>query len=223
VRPVVRDGGAGGSGASCYHDAAMSGPSMLIAAAVATALLGAADARAQAVEIAPFLGYRAGGELYEVVTGTGLDTSSPGAGVIVDAFIRDGTSVTFVYSRQRAQIGGAWQAPQAPSASLPVEHWHAGGSQELDGGVIRPFLGGTVGLTRFGGRNAETRFSVAGRGGVKFRASAHVGARFDASVYAVFVDGGIGRVACGSGFCAFDVDALIAWQGEFSAALTIAF
>lgn len=57
----------------------------------------------------------------------------------------------------------------------------------------------------------------------RLRPSAHVGARFDASVYAVFVDGGVGRVACGSGFCVFDVGALIAWQGEFTAALTIAF
>jgi hypothetical protein len=194
-----------------------------IAAAVAALLLSAGHVQGQVVEIAPFLGYRLGGELYEVVTGAGLDTDGASAGVVVDAFVRDGTSVTFVYSRQQARLGGAPAGQRASGASLAVEHWHLGGSQELDGGGVRPFLGGTVGLTRFGGRDAEVRFSAAGHAGVKVMPSAHVGARFEASVYAVFVDGGIGRVACGNGFCAFDVDALIAWQGEFTAALTIAF
>jgi hypothetical protein len=67
------------------------------------------------------------------------------------------------------------------------------------------------------------RFSAAGHAGVKLMPSEHLGARLGASLFAVFVDGGIGRVACGNGFCAFAVDALIAWQGEFTAAVLISF
>jgi hypothetical protein len=181
-------------------------------------------ASAQVVEIAPFVGYRTGGYLYEVVTGTALDVNGASAGVNVDLFVREGTSVTFLYSRQEAGVevrgtGGS----TVTFGKVPIEHWHVGGGQELNGGRIRALLAGTVGLTRFGGRESEVRFSAAGDAGVKLIPSDHFGARLDARLYAVFVDGGIGRVACGNGFCAFAVDALIAWQGEFTAAFLISF
>jgi len=183
-------------------------------------------ASAQTVEIAPFFGYRVGGDHYGVVTGTRLDGDATCFGVTIDLFVREQTSLTFLYSRQEARVQ-PWgtTGPAQPSfGTIPVEHWHLGGSYDLDGGRLRPFLAATAGLTRFGVEGgSEVRFSGAGHAGVKLLASRHVGARLDARLYAVWVDGGIGRVACANGLCAFDMDVLLAWQGEFTAALLVSF
>jgi hypothetical protein len=199
-----------------------------LAVALAAVLLGAAPgaASAQTVQVAPFGGVRFGNDLYEVYTGTSVDLDgAPSFGVTVDAFVREGTSVSFLYSRQEAHLQGV-RSPYSTVdfGTLSVEHWHVGGTQELDGGSVRPFLAGTAGLTRFGSRHdSETRFSLAGGAGVKLMPSDHIGARLDGRLYAVFVDGGIGRMVCGFGACLFDLDVLVLWQAEFSAALVVSF
>ena len=182
--------------------------------------------RAQGVELAPFGGYRLGGDLYEVYTGTRLYlVGAPCVGVTADIFVREGTSVTFIYSRQQARVEGTG-ASGAPVryGTLFVEHWHAGATQELDGGQVRPFLSGSLGLTRFGGPQAsEVRFSLAGSAGVKLMPSPHLGARLESRLYAVWLEGGIGRTICGGYGCAFDLDVVLLWQLEFTAALVVAF
>ncbi len=183
-------------------------------------------ARAQAVQVAPFGGYRFGGELYDLLAGVPLYIDgAPCVGVTVDLFVHGDTSLSFLYSRQQTRVEGAgpWGS-NAASANLFIEHWHVGGTVELDGGAVRPFLAGTVGLTRFGGAGeSEVRFSAAGGAGVKLMASRHVGARLDGRVYAVVVDGGIGRMICGGSACLIDLDVGIAWQGELTAGLVLSF
>jgi hypothetical protein len=199
-------------------------PTVVLAGLLLSIVPGAANA--QAVEVAPSFGYRVGGDLYGVVTGTTLDGDAASYGVTIDVFVREQTSVVFLYSRQQARIQ-PWGSPgwtQPSVATIPVDHWHLGGSYDLDGGRLRPFLAATAGLTRFGVEGgSEVRFSAAGHAGVKLLPSPHIGARLDARLYAVWVDGGIGRVACANGLCAFDTDILLAWQGEVTAALLISF
>jgi hypothetical protein len=104
-----------------------------------------------------------------------------------------------------------------------VEHWHGGGTYELGWGAVRPFLAGSIGLTRFGSpADSEVRFSAAGGGGVKLMPSRHVGVRFDGRLYAVFVDGRLGTVVC-SGGCLVDLDLFVLWQAEFTTAFVISF
>jgi hypothetical protein len=181
-------------------------------------LLSARAAQAQTFEVAPFGGYRFGGDLYEVYLGRPLDVDgSPSFGVTLDFFVNRGTSVSFLYSREDAKAG-------TRSTTLFVEHWHGGGTYELERGAIRPFLAGSAGLTRFGSaHDSEIRFSAAGGGGVKLMPSRHLGVRLDGRLYAVFVDGHVGGLACGGGACVVDLDVFMLWQTEFTAAVVVSF
>jgi len=185
-----------------------------------------AAAGAQAFQVAPFGSYRFGGDLYEVFTGTTLDIDgAPCVGVMADVFVKEGTSVSFLYSHQQARVElpGPWgSGPRF--ATLSIDHWHAGGTQELDGGVVRPFLSGSGGLTRFAGaQDSEMRFSLAGSAGVKLMPSDHLGARLEGRLYAVVVDGNLGRTVCGGFGCFIDVDVFLIWQMEFTAGLVVSF
>ena len=187
----------------------------------------AAPAGAQTFEAAPFGGYRFGGDLYEVYTGRPLDVDGAASyGVMVDLFVRPGASLSFLYSRQetRVRLSDPWIGASA-STPLFVEHWHVGGNHEVDATRrVRPFLSGSVGLTRYGGPQAdEIRFSAAGAGGVKLMPSRHVGVRLDGRIYAVFVDGRLGPTVCGGGACLINVDVFVVWQAEFTAGLVFAF
>jgi hypothetical protein len=88
----------------------------------------------------------------------------------------------------------------------------------------RPFYGGTLGLTRFGGSgDSEVRFSLAGGGGVKLMPSRHLGMRLDGRVYAVFVDGDATTGVCTPGVCVIGLDVSVVWQAEFTAGLVVSF
>jgi hypothetical protein len=193
--------------------------------AIAIVLATAATARAQAVQVTPFGGYRFGGDLYEIVTGTALDIDGAASvGVIGDVFWDIGRSVTFIYSHQEAPIDLV-VAGVPRRVRLSVDHWHGGATDELGGTErVRPFLTGSLGLTRFGGSgDAEVRFSMAVSGGVAFMGSPRFGARVDGRVYAVFVDANAGTTICSPGICALGLDVSVVWQAEFTAGLVMRF
>jgi len=182
-------------------------------------------AGAQTWEVTPFGGYRFGGDLYEEITATSLDIDgAPSVGALVDVFIERDLSVTFLYSHQEARV----DLPRPPGApqrvALSIDHWQAGGTQEFGGGAVRPFLLGTLGLTRYGGEgDSEVRFSLGAGGGVKFMPNQRVGLRLDGRAYAVFVDGGVDAGICVPSGCILGFDVAVAWQAEFTAGLVIAF
>lgn len=181
---------------------------------------------AQTIQIAPFGGYRFGGDLYEAITATSLDIDgAPSVGAIVDVFIDRDLSVTFLYSHQDARV----DLPRPPGppqrVGLSIDHWHAGGTQEFGrSAAVRPFLVGTLGLTRYGGAgDSEVRFSVGAGGGVKFMPHRRVGFRLDGRVYAVFVDGGVDSGICAPNACVVGFDLSVAWQADFTAGLVVSF
>jgi hypothetical protein len=190
---------------------------------VFVAHLGAASA--QTLEVAPFGGYRFGGDLYEEYTDTSLDIDgAPSVGTTVDVFVGRGLSVTFLYSHQEARID--LDPPGAPPQRvwLAIDHWQVGGTQEVGRGAVRPFYTGLLGLTYFGeSGDSEIRFSLGGGGGVKLMASQHVGARLDGRIYAVFTDGGVTTGICAPGVCVVGLDVAVVWQLEFTAGLVISF
>ena len=180
---------------------------------------------AQTVQVAPFGGYRFGGDLYEEITATSLDIDgAPSVGATVDVFIDRSLSVTFIYSHQDARV----DLPRPPGVpervSLSIDHWHVGGTQEFGRDAVRPFLVGTLGLTHYGGGgDSEVRFSMGGGGGVKLMPHDRVGFRLDGRVYAVFVDGGVDSGICSPNACLLGFDYSVAWQAEFTAGLVLAF
>ena len=185
----------------------------------------AVAAQAQTVQVAPFGGYRFGGDLYEAITATSLDIDgAPSVGASVDVFIDHEMSVTFLYSHQNARV----DLPRPPGppqrVGLSIDHWHVGGTQEFGRGAVRPFLVGTLGLTRYGGEgDSEVRFSLAAGGGVKFMPHRRVGIRLDGRVYAVFVDGGVDSGVCAPNVCVLGLDLSVAWQADFTAGLVLSF
>ncbi len=177
------------------------------------------------MEVAPFGGYRFGGDLYEVYTGTPLDIDGgPTLGGLFDVFLEPGLSVTSSIAHQQADIegeGGPGVGVDWPT--LSVDHLHVGGTQAFGSGKVQPLLTGTLGLTRFGSAgDSEIRFSMAAGGGVKLMPTRHFGVRLDGRVYAVIADAATVGV-CTPGRCLIGVDASIVWQAEFTAGLVFAF
>ena len=131
-------------------------------------------AGAQTVSVSPFVGYRFGGDLYEELTATQLDLDgAPSVGVVLDVFTGRDVAVTFLYSHQEAVVDVPRATGPPARTVIAVDHWHGGSTQDFDFGRVRPFVDGSLGLTRFyGGGDSETRFSLGGGGGVKLLAAA---------------------------------------------------
>ncbi len=195
-------------------------------AALGICVLGTiAPAAAQAPEITPLVGYRFGGDPFEILTSTAQDLDGAAAGgVAADIPLGDGLSLEILYTRQSASI-------VAPAVSVPLtrvrattEYWHAGGLQELMGGAVRPFLTGTLGFTRFAvGHDSEVRFSIGGGGGVKLRASDHVAVRLDGRLFVTFMDGSVTTLICSPGRCLAALHLSAVSQADFTAGLAFAF
>jgi hypothetical protein len=185
-----------------------------------------ASASAQTVEVAPFGGYRLGGDFFERVTNQPVDLDgAPVVGGIVNVAIGDGLWFEGLFTRQDARVSVPGSGFLAPTRwRVTVDHWLAGGLQEFGYGRARPFLTGLLGLTRYGAEeDNEIRFVVSAGGGVKLYALRHLALRLDGRVFVTFADIEGRAIACSPGFCLVAVDTDAVWQGEFTAGLVVAF
>jgi hypothetical protein len=183
-------------------------------------------AAAQSLEVSAFGGYRFGDDVYEYALGRRVDAAgAPSAGATVDLFVNRVASVTILFSHQWMRVPVVTPAGEVRAETrASVDHLHVGGTYALDGGLVRPYLSGGVGATRFGAAgDFEYRFSAGGGGGVKLMPARHVGFRLDGRAYAVFVDGHGGAAVCGGGSCAVNLHFLVLWQLEFTAGVVVAF
>jgi hypothetical protein len=195
---------------------------------IATAwIAGAPAARAQSVEVTPFGGYRFGGDIFEAATGRALDVDgAPAVGVAVDVPLSDGFQIEGMFSHQQTNV----QLPLTPVGAparvrVAVDHWQGGGLQEFSGTRVRPFLTGTLGLTRYAAEgDNEIRFTLGAGGGVKLFPMSRLGIRLDGRAFATFLDAeGTGSVCPGTGPCRLIVHVNVAWQAEFTAGLVFRF
>jgi hypothetical protein len=194
--------------------------------AVGMALGQTAVASAQNVEVAPVAGYRFGGGFFELVTGHPVDLDgAPSLGLALNVPLANGLQIEGLFTRQRARVLVPAPYPR-PSASWPitVDHWQAGGLQEYGRGRLRPFLTGTLGLTRFAATgDSEIRFTAGAGGGVKVFPTRHIGVRLDGRVFATFVDADARVGVCSSGGCLLSFHADILWQADFTAGVVFRF
>jgi opacity protein-like surface antigen len=198
------------------------------AAVFVWAALGCGVAAAQSLEVTPFGGYRFGGGFYEIASGQSVDTDGAGSfGIVLDIPYRDTLQIEGFFTHQEARF--TVPAPldgQPTRLDVTVQHFQVGGLRELESDAVRPFLTGTLGLTRYasGGDN-EVRFSLAAGGGVKMSPTDHLGLRLDGRLFVTFVDAELDSLACapGAGVCVGSLDAWAVWQAEFSAGLIIRF
>jgi hypothetical protein len=181
---------------------------------------------AQGVEVAPFVGYRFGGDFFEIITGQALDLDGARSlGVAIDVPLSNGFQVEGLFTHQQANVSapGGFFHPTT-LWRMSVDHWQGGGLQEFGGGRLRPFLTGTLGLTRYAtDGDSELRFALAGGGGVKVFPTPHVGLRLDGRVFATFVDAEGTLLACWPGSCLLALHADVVWQAEFTAGVVVKF
>ena len=184
-------------------------------------------AHGQGVEIAPFGGYRFGGDFYELVTGRPIDVDgAPAVGVVVDVPLWEGLQVEGLFTHQDATITTPAGPLGGPTRwAISVDHWQGGGLQEFgDGRQVRPFLTGMLGLTRYAAEaDSEIRFTVGAGGGVKLFPTPHAGLRLDGRLFATFVDADVGAFACSSAGCLTAVAVNVVWQAEFTAGVVLKF
>ncbi len=203
-------------------------PAAAVAVAItagAFATSGARAASAQTVEVTPAIGYRFGFPSYTFALGTVSDTDgAPSYGVAVDVKYATDRTIEGLFSRQAADVVIIDTAGVATRVRVTIDFWHGGATQEFGTGRVRPYLAGTLGITRYGEPGlSEVRFSLGAGGGVKLLATPHVGARLDGRVFATFVGGGSAIGICGPGICLLDLHVGVVWQADFSAGLLIAF
>jgi hypothetical protein len=181
---------------------------------------------AQTVEIAPFGGYRLGGDFFELVTNQPVDLDgAPAFGVVVNVPLHDGLQVEALVSHQEARFTVPASAfGPVTRWRITVDHWQGGGLQEFGRGRARPFLTGLLGLTRYAAEgDNEIRFTVSAGGGVKLMPARRFGVRLDGRVFATFVDAEGRAVACTPGICLVGFDADVVWQAEFTVGLVVGF
>lgn len=186
----------------------------------------AVPARAQLVEVAPFGGYRAGGDFFELITGHAVDLDGAAAtGVVINVAMYRGLQFEGVYSHERATIGFAPSLIAPPARiRVSVDHWLAGGLQEFQRGRVRPFVTGLVGLTRYAGAgDSEIRLAISAGGGVKLFPARRVGVRIEGRVFTTIVDADTGAGICGPGRCALALHIDAIWQAEVTTGLVLRF
>ena len=183
-----------------------------------------APLRAQAVEISPFVGYRFGGDLFEIVAARPLDVDgAPTLGVIVDVPIDRDFQFEGLFTHQDATAVVPIQSFGPPARyRFTVDHVQGGALQEFGYGRLRPFLTGMLGLTRYAAPgDSEIRFTMgAGVGGKLFPVS-HFGVRLDGRVYATFVNTDARALACVGAGCVVALNLDVVWQIEFTAAMVV--
>jgi hypothetical protein len=187
-------------------------------------------ASAQGFEVTPFIGYRFGNDFFELLTRRPIDTDGGSTvGVVVNVPTSEDFQVEALYTHQHVHaIVPTVSTGPLPNFEFDVDHYQGGGLREYDTGRMRPFLTGTLGLTRYATQGqSEIRFTLGAGGGVKLFPSRHVGLRLDARTFMTFVDANISLFACSTlGInqgCVIGFQTNIVWQAEFTAGMVIKF
>jgi hypothetical protein len=194
---------------------------------------------AQAVDIAPFLGYRFGGNISVNGSGTTSATTTDSEsrlefgdtasyGLILDFDLDPQRQIEVYLSRQDTQLTASQPFLGYSQFDLTVDYYHIGGlyfPEEGQVGRFRPFVSGTYGLTRMDpkgtGLSTENFFSLALGGGATYFPVKHMGLRFDARVIYTAVNSNT-AIFC-SGGCVVKVDSQGFMQTEIGASVVFRF
>jgi hypothetical protein len=186
---------------------------------------GAADLLGkERVELTPFFGYRMGGHFASLVgeRGYGIDGAKAFGGLLDVSLQADNYKLEFLWSRQETRVEGAL-FPGVELGRLDIDHFQAGIMQEVGEPRARVSVSLLLGASRFASPalGSETHFSGSLAGSAKLFPNPHIGFRFDARAYAVFVQGK-SAAFCGGG-CILVYSGTALWQGEFTGGLILAF
>lgn len=129
----------------------------------------------------------------------------------------------FTHQRADVLVPGGFSRPTT-RWRISVDHWQGGGLQEFGRSRARPFLTGTLGLTRYAAEaDSEVRFTLGAGGGLKVFPMRHLVLRLDGRVFATLVDAGASLIACSPGSCFLAIHTDVVWQAEFTAGAVVRF
>jgi hypothetical protein len=194
--------------------------------AVVLVVAGAGPALAQRIEIVPFVGYRFGGLMQNLTTGSRYEISpSLAYGGLLEVAFGAGNRFTLTYSRQDTDVDTAMAG-----AGIPVllQYLEFGGTRDMKiRGTAQPFVTGGLGLliasvpgTLVG---SATRLSVSAALGARVPAGSRVALRAEARGYLSFVGSSSVAASCGGGGCAIAFQGTGLLQGELAAGITFRF
>lgn len=159
----------------------------------------------QSGEITPFASWHGGGE-FETSLGRDPDLEGRDAwGLAVTLDRGRGRKLDVIFSRQEAAlvVEDLFRPPDDILVGVDIEYLHVGGRYVFDPGArARPYIGGTVGLTRFSADegDSDVRFSSAFGAGVDLALTRRVGLRLDGRWYVTFVETNA-ELTCAGGDC----------------------
>jgi hypothetical protein len=194
------------------------------------ALLMAANAQAQSVELTPFGGYRFGSGVGNVDGAPVIDDDGGVSfGMVVDIPMgraADGRMFEALFSREQARVTIQPTFFSPPLRAITtVDYMMIGMLQEIDplpNAAASAFISGLVGLTRYAAADdMEVRFSVGLGAGGRFFATRNLGVRIEGRGYMTIVDLG-GAAAC-SGGCAIALRANPVFQADLTAGIIVRF
>jgi len=146
---------------------------------------------------------------------------------LVDVDLDPDRQIEFYLSRQSTTLSADGLFTGNPLFDLSVEYYHVGGLYliEVQSERVRPFVSGTLGLTRMNpqgdGLDTETWFSLAFGGGAKFFVTKRLAVRLDARGIFTAVNSN-GAVFC-SGGCTISIQSSGFMQAELGAGLVFRF
>ena len=194
-------------------------------ALAASLFLAASPARAVDVEITALIGFRDGGYFREDVTNERYEFDGDLAGGLLVAFDLDGSSFLEVsFMRQETLLTPESSLSLLPVFEIDVDDLQVGGHYMFGERRVKPFIRGTLGITRldptFPDTDDEYAFSFALGGGLKTSFNKHVGLRLDARLLATTLSSA--KIFCIADACLDPVGTIIV-QGEVTAGLIFSF
>ena len=203
----------------------------IIAAFLLISLISSKQVSAQIIELTPVAGYTLGGKAKLYDGEFRIDDAMAYGGKMAFGL----STTTFVeLSYTRVDTYGqffSYYSGESPSDKYPISSnfIQIGGLQEMDMGILSPFLTLSGGLTVWGSSSPElssyTQFSFTFGGGTKIWFTDNIGIRLQASMLMPLVWGG-GGFGCGigtggSGCSAGVYTRITPFQGEFIGGLII--
>jgi len=179
------------------------------------------------VELTPFVGWRAFGELTDY-TGSHIEADDAMSfGGLLTFAPRPDYGVEFGFSRQDTRVLLSQPFLGVDRFDVNIDQWTLGGRRTLvrPGSNVLPFGSGFVGLSSMSssdGDNSITKFMIGGGLGARLMApSRRFGARLEARAYLTFAGGSSATVGCGTGGCAFGYAGQAFFQMDFMGGLTV--
>lgn len=200
-----------------------------VAAFLLITFISAENISAQIIEITPFAGYQLGGKanLYE---GEFKIDNAMSYGGRLAVGLSTTTFVEFTYLRSDTEGQFRYGGTIGDKTPLSSNYIQLGGLQEMDMGILSPFITVAGGLAVWSPKNSSdfstyTQFAFSFGGGTKIWITDNIGLRIQATMLMPLVWGGVGfgcGIGTGGSSCGANVYTRITpFQGEFSGGLII--